>query len=65
MNASDVLAIVFDSFGAQEWPIVAPFDGIIVGRATIPLVNEGDATFHLARVASLAGAETALDGLSE
>ena len=26
----------------------APFDGIIVGRAVMPIVNEGDAVFHIA-----------------
>ncbi|WP_281824607.1 succinylglutamate desuccinylase/aspartoacylase family protein [Jannaschia rubra] len=58
------LAAVSDPFGRQEREITAPFDGIIVGRAVMPVVNEGDAVFHLARVASVARAETAVDDLS-
>ncbi len=59
-----VLAAVADPFGRQEQEIVAPFDGVIVGRAVMPVVNEGDAVFHLARVASVARAETVMDDLS-
>ncbi len=59
-----VLAAVSDPFGRQEQEIVAPFDGVIVGRAVMPVVNEGDAVFHLARVASVARAETVMDDLS-
>jgi predicted deacylase len=59
-----VLAAVSDPFGREEQEIIAPFDGIIVGRAVMPVVNEGDAVFHLARVASVSRAETAMDDLS-
>jgi len=62
--AGTVLAAVSDPFGREEREIEAPFDGIIVGRAVMPVVNEGDAVFHLARVASVAHAETAVDGLT-
>ncbi|MFO6466037.1 succinylglutamate desuccinylase/aspartoacylase family protein [Jannaschia sp. KMU-145] len=59
-----VLAAVSDPFGEHETEITAPFDGIIVGRAVMPVVNEGDAVFHLARVASVARAETVMDDLT-
>ena len=44
------LAVISDPFGEQESELKARFDGIIVGRSNIPLVNEGDAVFHVARV---------------
>lgn len=47
----DVLATVSDPFGESEVDMVAAFDGIIVGRAVMPIVNEGDAIFHIAEVA--------------
>ncbi|SMY07570.1 succinylglutamate desuccinylase/aspartoacylase family protein [Flavimaricola marinus] len=61
----ETLAAVSDLFGEAERMIVAPFDGIIVGRAVMPVVNEGDAVFHLARVASLARAESTMDHMND
>jgi predicted deacylase len=60
----DLMAAVSDPFGAQEQEIIAPFDGIIVGRAVMPVVNEGDAVFHLALVKSLAKAEFTMDDIN-
>ncbi|MGR3484955.1 MAG: succinylglutamate desuccinylase/aspartoacylase family protein [Paracoccaceae bacterium] len=57
----DVLAAVADPFGGEEREIAAPFEGIVVGRAVMPVVNEGDAVFHLARIASPARAESAME----
>jgi predicted deacylase len=63
-RSGDVLATVSDPFGEQEQEIVAPFDGLIVGRAVMPIVNEGDAVFHLGRVRSVVKAEGAVEDLS-
>jgi predicted deacylase len=53
----DVLAFVGDAGGNGEEPIVSPFDGVIIGRANLPLVYEGEAVFHIGRTrqASLMG----------
>ena len=40
------------------------FDGIIVGRAVMPVVNEGDAVFHLGRFSSVDKAEDAVEDLN-
>ena len=61
----DVMAVVADPFGEHEEDIVAPFNGIVVGRAVMPIVNEGDAVFHLARVKSMGVAEDAVEDLSD
>lgn len=61
----DVLAVVADPFGDYEKEIVAPFNGIIVGRAVMPVVNEGDAVFHLARVKSMINAEEIVGNLND
>lgn len=45
----DRLGVVSDPFGAKEEIIRATADGIIIGRTNIPLVNEGEALFHIAR----------------
>ncbi len=44
-----VLGIIADPFSAEETPVAAPFGGVIIGRATLPLVHEGDALFHVGR----------------
>lgn len=44
-----VLGIVADPFGESEREVRAPFSGIIVGQSHLPLVNEGDAVYHIAQ----------------
>ncbi len=46
--AGQALASISDPFGENEVDLITPKAGIIVGRAHLPLVNEGDALFHLA-----------------
>lgn len=48
----DLLASVSDPFGNVETDLRAPEAGILIGRAILPVVNEGDAIFHLARLES-------------
>ncbi|EAR51474.1 Succinylglutamate desuccinylase/aspartoacylase [Oceanicola granulosus HTCC2516] len=60
----DVMAVVSDPFGETEEEIVAPFAGLIVGRAVMPVVNEGDAIFHLAQVARPEIAGAALEDMA-
>ncbi len=52
------LGRVGDPFGAAEISVVAPVGGIIIGQTQIPLVNEGDALFHIAQLdGTLPGSE--------
>lgn len=44
-----LLGIVNDPFGEKEHEVVAHSSGVIIGRTHLPLVNEGDALFHIAR----------------
>ena len=37
-----------DLFSDPKVPFVAPFDGVVIGKTRVPLVNEGDALFHIA-----------------
>ncbi len=43
------MGIVASPFGNAEIEVKAPNAGIIIGQNNIPLVNEGDALYHLAR----------------
>ncbi|SPH24917.1 N-alpha-acetyl-L-2,4-diaminobutyric acid deacetylase [Defluviimonas aquaemixtae] len=62
--AGETLAAVSDPFGEKETTMTAPTDGIIVGRAVLPIVNEGDAIFHLGTVKATDVAEAAVDTLT-
>ncbi len=35
-------------------PVFAEDDGIIIGRTNLPIVNRGDALFHVARIKTTA-----------
>ena len=50
VKKDDVLARITDPFGKSDVKIKAPEDGIIVGHSNAPLVNQGDALFHLGMV---------------
>ena len=60
----DVLGAVSDPFGEKEEELIAEMDGIIIGRAVMPIVNEGDAVFHVAAVQSTDKAESAVGELA-
>jgi hypothetical protein len=49
VEKDQVIAMVADPLGISETSIVAPTDGVVIGRTNLPLVYEGDATFHIAQ----------------
>ena len=59
-----VLGAVSDPFGVAEVEIAAQSQGIIVGRSNMPVVNEGDALFHVAETPRVAHAEAAMEGVA-
>ncbi len=46
----DLLAVVHDSLGHRLSRARAPFDGVVIGRRQHPLVHQGDAIVHVARI---------------
>lgn len=52
VKANDTLiAVVSDPFGEHEVEVYSPYSGIIIGQMRLPLVNEGEALYHIARFA--------------
>ena len=41
------MGTISDPLGEDELPILSSTDGVLIGRTNLPLVNEGDALFHL------------------
>lgn len=60
----DVVAAISDPFGEEDTEIRTRYAGIIVGRAVVPIVHEGDALFHVATVKAGDQAQTAVDELA-
>ncbi|MEQ8279683.1 MAG: succinylglutamate desuccinylase/aspartoacylase family protein [Deltaproteobacteria bacterium] len=50
VHRGDLLGMIGDPFGDLEIPIEAPVSGVVIGRTNLPLLNEGDAVFHIARI---------------
>lgn len=64
VEQGDVVAAISDPFGESEVEVITRYGGIIVGRAVMPVVYEGDALFHIAAVKSSDAAEAAVDDLA-
>lgn len=53
VHKGDLLARVGGLFGEDGVDVVCPVNGVIIGHATLPIVNQGDAMFHIAEVETL------------
>ncbi|GAB3014071.1 succinylglutamate desuccinylase/aspartoacylase family protein [Bowmanella dokdonensis] len=49
VTKGQILAYSASPHGDNEEPIRSPFDGIVIGMSNIPIANEGEALFHLAK----------------
>lgn len=61
----DVLGMVADPLGTNEQPVAAGITGIVVGYTRLPIVNEGDALFHIARFEDSKTVEAAIEAFHE
>lgn len=43
-----LLGMISDPFGESEIEVLSPRSGIVIGQMRLPLVNEGEALFHIA-----------------
>ncbi|MEN8719410.1 MAG: succinylglutamate desuccinylase/aspartoacylase family protein, partial [Oceanococcaceae bacterium] len=49
VRQDEIVGTISDPFGDDEIALTAPYDSLIIGRLNLPMVNEGEAVFHLAR----------------
>ncbi|TNF37600.1 MAG: succinylglutamate desuccinylase/aspartoacylase family protein [Gammaproteobacteria bacterium] len=61
VRRNQLIGMIADPFGEQEQEVLASTSGIIIGRTNLPLVNEGEALFHIARFESASEAETRIE----
>ncbi len=50
VTAGETIGETSDPLGEVAYPIIAEASGIIIGRTNLPVVNRGDALYHVARV---------------
>jgi predicted deacylase len=65
VNQGDTLAHIYSPYSDFEVAVQASFSGIIIGRNNLPLINEGEALFHIAEVSELEEAEKTIDAISD
>lgn len=49
VKRGEIIGLIDDPFGGSEFEVVSTASGIIIGCAEIPLVQEGEALFNIAR----------------
>lgn len=60
-----LMGIVSDPFGESEIELYAPNNGIVIGQMRMPLVNEGEALYHIAKFARSDIAAEVVDEFTE
>ncbi len=53
VSKGQTVGVVADPLGKAEVEVYSPFSGLVIGRSNLPLVYEGDALFHVAKVHAL------------
>lgn len=56
-----ILGKIADPYGKDEIEIVAKETGVLIGRSNLPVVNQGDALFHIAKVLDVEIAEQTVE----
>ena len=64
VGEKDVLGEISDPFGESDVEVVPGDAGLLIGRTNLPVVNEGDAVFHIARIKKAIDAESTIDQLA-
>ena len=60
-----LMGVVSDPFGESEFEIYSPNNGVVIGQMKMPLVNEGEALYHVAKFARSDIAAESVGGFHE
>jgi len=61
LSKGDVAGVISDPFGHEESEVRSHVTGVVIGRTNLPLVNEGEALFHVATFESPKTAEQVIE----
>ena len=62
VSKGDLLGMIDSPYGDSEAEVLSSTSGLVIGRTNLPLINEGDALFHIAR---FSGVKDAADKVEE
>ena len=65
VKRGDQLGTIADPMGEKESAVIAGEPGILIGRTNLPVVNQGDALFHIANVKNATTAEKVVEKFQE
>lgn len=65
VKKDEIIAFIDEPIGDNSFELRSTFDGIIIGKIQIPLVQEGDAVFHIAGLQNLESAEERVEYFQE
>lgn len=65
VQEKEVIAYIDEPLDNISYEIKSSFDGVIIGKSEIPLVQEGDAIFHIAKLKDLESAEGKIEYFNE
>jgi uncharacterized protein len=65
VTEGQILAIIANPTGDEEYKLKSPISGIIIGDNKVPLIHEGQALFHIASFEKLNLVEKQLDNIQE
>lgn len=65
VHEGETLATVGGLFGEDSIEIRSPVEGIVIGHATLPVVHQGDAIFHIAKVKDPLRASDQIESISD
>jgi predicted deacylase len=58
VSEGEVVGVIANPYEENDTPVLSPRSGIIIGATTLPIVNLGDALFHIAWSQDNAGGKT-------
>jgi len=61
----EVLGALTSPYGDNSVELCSPVSGIVIGKSKLPLVNEGDALFHIARFQGIKDAAENVESFTE
>lgn len=65
VRRGELLGVVDSPYGESEVEVLASYSGLVIGRTNLPLINEGDALFHIARFPGVKEAANNVEAFTE
>ncbi len=65
VSKNEIIAFIDEPLDEESFEVLSPFDGVIIGKSEIPLVQAGDAVFHVAKFRNLEVADDKIEYFNE